>query len=820
LLINHFKIAFRYLLKYRFYSLINILGLAIGLACALLIFLWIHDELSFDDFHANRENIYRIIVELEEEYPKTCDGLAPALKENLPEIINAVRFRFWGGYAKTNSVISQKERKFNGFEKFADPAIFSVFTFPLTHGNPETALQNPNSVVISSRLVTLLFENENPIGQTVRCGQAECVVTGVVKKIPRNSHMQFDWIRPFSVIQPGSGSGWDNWEYWTYLQVEEGTDIAALEQKIFRTIRLHIPDWEHPIILQPLDKVYLHSNFQYDIGLHGEIRYVYIFAAVVLFILLIAIMNYVNLVTAYAGKRVKEVCVKKILGAKREQLSWQFIIESLLLSYVSLFLALFLVEIALPFFNNFTGKSLQLHLFDNFYMLPILTSLGLLLGILSGSYPAIILSLVKANSLAKTPSKSGSSPFRNTLVLLQFSIALIIMICTFIVAYQMKYLQNKDLGFTRENIVNFQISNDKYEIIKNDLISHPGIVSVGAADVPIYKADAAGTTIHDWPGRYDVPALSAWFLRVGYDFQQTFDMQMIQGRFFNRQFETDANEAVVLNEAAVKAMNLDEPVGKEALITDSWQGSEKMLKIIGVVKDFNFKSLHHPIEPMVLRVHDWHDWPPTISVRIKPDQLQTTMAFIEQKYKAVAPERTFEYHFVDDELSRFYTSERRIGQMFFGFSALAIFIACLGLVGLAAFVAEQRTKEIGLRKVLGASVPGIVTLLSNDFAKWVLLANLVAWPVAYFAMNKWLKNFAYRVEMSWPREIAITEFLKLLVQDPITGLYFFFSEIFISRGWWMFALAGGVALTVALLTVSWQAIRAATANPVEALRYE
>ena len=785
---NYLKTALRNLKKNKTYSFINIFGLTIGMACTILILLWISYELSYDRFHRNSGKIYWAVREYENpngtsDYSSvTVLPLADALKSEYPEIIKATRF---------NDAFGEFPLRYKGKTLFAkgspaDQEFFKIFTFPFIFGDANTALENSNSIVITESTAEKFFGDDNPTGQTLQFelwGQWwSFMVTGVIEDIPANSHFEFDLLFPTSFLL---NRGWDetNWLNGcvkTYIQTVPRTDVVALNEKIEDINKRHHSQATASIHLHPLTRIHL-----YNLDGGGRIIYVYIFAAIAFFILLISCINYINLSTACSEKRAREVGVRKALGAFRSQLGSQFLTESIGLSFLSLTIALLIVNISIPFINRIADSELHL----NFTGPMVLCFMGIALfaGVVSGLYPAIILSsaatihVLKGGKTGKGMHESHS--LRKILVGFQFLLSIILIISVITIHRQLSFMQTKDLGFDKEHVIRLTLRSElrnqgKFETVKHKLLKNPEILSMTACNSNFtdwqYTIDENDIA---WPGKQPQDKIEMEVNSVDFDYLNTFNMKMAEGRFFSQDFATDASDGLILNETAVKVLGLQNPVNQ----TIQYRGKRR---IVGVIKDFNFYSLHQRIQPMVLIVAPF--WYHSLYIKVRSTNTMETVQSIERTIKQAVPDYPFVYNFLDDNLNQLYKTEQNVGRILMTFSFLAIFISCLGIFGLIAYVAERRTKEIGIRKTLGASITSVMLLLTKDFTKWIAASNLIAWPLAWFAVNKWLQNFAYRTEISW----------------------------------WMFVIAGGLTLAIALLTVSWQAVRAATANPVESLRYE
>ena len=792
---NYLKIVLRNIRRHKGYSFINIAGLAIGIACTILILLWIQDELAYDRFHENRDNIFRIIVEDEQglQSAGTCPiPLGPHSKQTYPEVLDSTRF--CNGFQKF--LVEFDERVFSEEIGIVDPSFLTTFTFPLLRGDPQTALEDPYSLIMTEKMARKYFGQEDPIGKVIRILSSRkykinFTVTGILEDIPRHSHLQFQIFLPFQALDEmvwwvRDFEKWSDWSYFTYIFTKPGISIPELNRKITDLVRQNDEgdDLTSKFFLQPLAKIHLHSHFKYDLAGHGDIRTIYIFAIVAAFILLIACANFMNLSTARYHNRSKEVGLRKTVGAHRAQLVKQFLGESLFFVLIALIVALVLIKLSLPMFNQLTGKTLDLKLSDLSFLLS-LAAVIFFTGLLAGSYPAIFLSAFQPADVLKGTSRAFSKGvfFRKFLVVLQFSLSIIIIICTTIVYNQLTFVRNKKLGFNKDNVIHLPLSGTihaNYDVIRNDLISNPHISAVAASDqlfTQIFRA-STGARLE---GEDVCEHTSINFLTVDFHFLDTFDMKLSQGRLFSEEFPTDADEAVIINQTLAKILSGENLVGKK-LYNYSEGG---IRRIIGIVEDFHFESLHSQVKPLMIVMQSGSDYK-FMYVKIGPGAISSSIKFLKDTWNKHGSGNPFEYHFLDQTVDQLYAAEKRMGKIFFDFAFLAIFISCLGLFGLASFTAEQRTKEIGIRRVLGASAGNIIYTLTVNFSKWVLAANVIAWPVAYFAMHKWLQNFAFKTDI----------------------------------GLWVFVLSAAASLAIALITVGYQSIKAALANPADSLRYE
>ncbi len=801
---NYLKIALRNLLKFKAYSFINIFGLAIGIAACMMILLYIEDELSYDKYNEKADQIYRIhtmgkLAGNDINIAVSPPPLGQTLVRDYPEVVQYVRLM-----PNRTMLIRYKDNVFNESNFFwADSTIFDVFTIPFIQGDPKTALAQPHTIVLTEKLAKKYFGNEDPMDKIMNFEDGTpYTVKGVIKNCPVNSHFHYDIFASIASLGLSDTPFWISNNFHTYIVLKKGVPGSELQAKLpafakkyagpqlrdlFGTSyeELEKSGNKYEFEIQPLTSIHLNSHLDYELEPNSDIKYIYIFSIIALFILLIACINFMNLSTARSALRSKEVGIRKVLGSNKSQLIKQFLAESILMSFIAVVVAIALVEIFLPSFNLLAGKELHTSYFNSFLVIPVLLFAVIVIGLFAGSYPAFFLSSFKPVIVLKGKlNQNGGSWLRSGLVVFQFSISIILFIGTFVVYGQLKYVQEKNLGFDREHVLVIQRAwalERQAETFKNELLNNTHVVS--ATNTDNIPGRIFGQTVFK-PA--DSPSPQQYILAVmgtDYDFAKTLKLKIAEGRYFSRENTTDTL-AVVLNESAVKLMGIKDPVGKRIIYPGRNPQENVPYKIIGVLKDFHYESLHQKIRPLGILLNRGQT--AFLPVRIKGTDVPGAISFIEQEWKKFVPNKPFEYFFLDDDFNKLYNSEQKTGEIFTVFSVLAIFIACLGLFGLAAFTAERRTKEIGIRKVLGASVPGIVILLSKEFTKWVLLANIIAWPIAYYFMKNWLQNFAYRI-------------------DPGLGT---------------FILSAIIALFIALITVSVQAIKVAVANPVHALRSE
>jgi len=795
---NYLKIAFVNLKKHKAFSFINIVGLAIGIACCILIIAYVFHELSYDKYHEKADEIYRLRSELKIsgdhlDIPKSSPPMADYLVQNYPDVIDAARFRSLGRVpVRYRDNLYYEDRLF-----FADHSVFDIFTFPMVKGDPQEALKSAYTIVITEDMAKKYFGDADPLGKMLNINnQSDYTVTGVVKNVPRNSHLIFNMLCSFATYAQNNKRDMQNWlsiNNYTYILLQEGYDPKQLEQKFPEMIvkragaLLKYAKGEMALSLQPLKSIHLHSNLMQEISGNSNIVYVYIFSAIALFILAIACINFMNLSTARSASRAQEVGLRKVLGADRGKIIRQFLGESILFSLISLIVALFLVDLFLPLFRSISGIDLSIDYSGNLWLLPGLIGLAVIVGLIAGSYPAFFLSAFQPVRVIKGFFKTGTanSRFRSTLVIVQFTISIVLIVGTIVVFNQLNHMKNRRLGFQKEQTVVIPISDEStsesLRLVKQELKTHTGVLSVAAS------SHVPGQTTYINPFIPEGFALDQMQymgeLYIDHDFIPVMGIELADGRNFSPDLKTDTAQSVIINETAVKKFGWDNPVGKT--IRDvSMSQKLKKYTVIGVVKDFHMESLHKQIMPLFIgcTTHIFN----SLSVRIRSENIPETISFLRNKMKDIDPFRPFEYVFLDDSFDAQYKAEERLSRVFSYFAILAIFIASLGLFGVASFTAEQRTKEIGIRKVLGASVAGIFVLLSREFTKWVLMANAIAWPIAYFSLHKWLEGFAYRTN------ITLTAFIVSMA----------------------------ISLVIALLTVSYQAVRTAISNPVDSLRYE
>ncbi|MFT3750492.1 MAG: ABC transporter permease [Agriterribacter sp.] len=808
---NYIKIAFRNLAKNKVFSAINIAGLAIGMGCFILIALYVMDELSFDRFNKKGERIYRISSDIkfggaETRYPFTSDMMGQIFKKDFPEVEDYTRI-----YTSNGSKLVKKGNQFINEIKVghADSTFFNIFTLPAIAGDTRTALNEPNTVVITESTAKKYFGTTNAIGKIIETNDNDKTlykVTAVIKDIPSNSHFNFDFIFSMKNVDYGWGQFMSH-NFYTYLLLKPGTDVKAFEKRsLDQYVNKYVLPEANQVMgissmedferegnklkysLTPMLDIHLYSGRPFELSAGGNIQYVYIFSLVAVFILLIACINFMNLTTARSANRAKEVGIRKVLGTDKKSLIAQFLSESTLMAIISTILGIVLVFLSLPLFNNVSGKTMSISYLLTPLFLLFLLALPFMVGLVSGSYPAFFLSSFKPIQVLKGKLKTGgsNSNLRSGLVVFQFVTSIVLIIGTIIIYRQLNYIQSKSLGYSKEQVL---IINDAYtlgknaETFKQEMLQLPGVINgtlSGFLPTPSNRSDNLfskspqadvknGFTMQEWG--------------VDYDYINTLGMTLIAGRNFSKDFGTDSL-AVILNETTAKSLGYDDPVGKPVYsVYNPGSNDTRKYTIIGVVKDFHFESLKRDIGKLGLFLRRSTG---LASFKVNAANAPQIIKTAEKQWKALSPQMPFNYKFLNAEFNSVYDAEQRVGKIALSFAVLAIVIACLGLFGLAAYIAEQRTKEIGIRKVLGASATSLVAMLSKDFLKLVVISSVIAFPLAWWSMKNWLQDFAYRINISW----------------------------------WVFVIAGVIAIFIALITVSFQAIKAAMANPVKSLRTE
>ena len=787
---NHYlKIFLRNILKHKGYTLINIAGLATGMAFAVLILLWVQFEMSFDRFHEHTDRLNLVAFTTEDRSfhgDATPGALAGYLESEFPEIVHATRVT-----SPQKWMLKKDDEKFVSRGRYVDPSFFEMFSFPFIEGDPKTAFSAPLSIVITRDLAQRIFGDKNAVGEWIQVSKKVSLnVTGVMDKLPENTDFQFDFLVP-CVIGPSHFNLWDVKSLKTFVMLTEGSDYLAVGEKIkdvYNNHNNHIND----LYLQPLKDVHL-----YDLYGGGRHTYVFIFSLLAASILLIACINFMNLATARSQIRYKEIGLKKIFGARRTQLAVQSLCESVLMSLIALVLAVALAELFLPAMNDLLGANLQFVYGGD--LLLYLFGIALLTGLVAGSYPAVFLSSFQpVEILSKQKkafrfkrwwkkdhsfSRTAGLTLRKFLVVAQFTLSIMLIIGVLVIYKQLGYIREMDMGFEKDQVVLFDMPREimgKTLTIKNELLKKSNIEAVTVSNNSMVEWWSSFGV--DWEGKQTDQTFDMGYNAVDYDYLETFQLELVEGRFFSREFPSDSSEACVINQAAVKAMGMKDPLGRRVTIAphSSW---EKHVRIIGVVKDFNTESAYKEIRPFMMCLQNYGSF---MCLRLKPENMSGTIASIKQTINQIVPDVNIDIRFFDSEIANLYIQERMTGKVVVYITSLAVLISCLGLFGLAAFTAQQRTREIGIRKVLGSSVAGIMSLLTQEFLVLVIVANIIAWPIAYYLMNRWLENFAFRIDINWA----------------------------------IFVTTGSLALIIAVLTVCVQAGRAALTNPVDALRHE
>jgi len=806
---NYLKVAFRNLWKNKGYSAINIFGLAVGLATCLLILLFVWDEFSFDRFHEKADRIYRIDSDIKfggsaMRIAVSSDPMGATLKKDYPQVEQYTRI-----YASSGAKLLKKDDAYINEEKiaYADSTFFDVFSFPLISGNPKTALNDPNTAVVSESAAIKYFGTTQAVGKVIETNdKVNYKVTAVMRDMPKNSHFIFDVLLSMDNVRYDFGNYLSH-NFHTYIVLKKGADPAdfkrifkeVLDKYVLPQARAFMPvksmeEFESTgnylrYSLMPMTDIHLRSDKFPELAVNGSEQNVFIFSAVAFFILLIACINFMNLSTARSANRAKEVGIRKVLGTERSTLIRQFLTESTLVAFISLLIALLITLFILPFFNDLSGKSLTIQSLFQPGFLPILLLLPIVVGFLAGSYPAFYLSSFQPITVLKGKLAGGfrKSSFRSGLVVVQFTATIFLIIATIVVYSQLSYIQNRKLGFSKDQVLmvdNAYVLGNQADAFKQEILKLSGVqMGTLSAFLPVSSSSRSDNTYSKEAVMDPASGLNMQTWEIDHDYLKTLGMELVRGRNFSKEFGTDSS-AIIINETTAKILGYPDPIGKNIYYsTDGSGGSVAPLQIIGVVKNFNFESLHHNVGPLCFRLGKSTG---IASFKVSTKNVRELVTKVEATWKKMAPGMPFSYRFLDDAFDNMYRAEQRMGKLALGFSILAIVVACMGLFGLATYAAEQRIKEIGIRKVLGASVSGIVEMLSVDFIKLVLVSALIAFPIAWWAMDKWLTNFAYRIDIKW----------------------------------WVFLVAAAISIFIALVTTSFQAIRAALMNPVKSLRTE
>jgi putative ABC transport system permease protein len=787
---SYMKTAWRKMKRQKGYAFINVAGLAIGLAVCMLVSLWVADELGYDRFHQNSRRIFRVYRDESATQAGSFSALTPppmaaALKKDFPEVVRSTRFGTW-----QKRLVSAGEKRFTEANYMhVDPDFFAMFSFPFAKGDPDSALSNPYSIVLTEAAAVKYFGREDPMGKTLKVDNAfDVVVTGVVRNVPAGSSLEFDMLSPFEILLKEyiGEKNRDNWgfnSFSTFVMLADENSWSGLNRKIVGYIKALEPEDTDEMALQPLSAIHLRSRLSHDYRNTGDIKYVWIFGALAAFILAIACVNFMNLTTARSANRAREVGLRKVVGATRPQLIRQFFAESVLMALLSFAAALLLLELLIQPFNTLSAKQLpSVPRTDPVLLLGFL-GLTLATGLFAGSYPALFLSSLRPALVLKGTLRSAAANplFRKALVVFQFSLSVFLIAGTAVISRQVSFMRTLDLGFQRERVVRLPLYGDflkKYGAIREQLLRDPHVLNVTASlSLPTNIQNSPGTP--EWEGKDPNEQMEIKADFVDYDYIETLGIPLVEGRSFRRDMATDAETAFIVNEEAVRRMRLAPPAVGRSFGFWNIKG-----QIIGVMKDAHLQSLHHKIEPMVFKI--FPDWYRFMYVKLRPGDVTSALDSLKKTWEGMRLGYPFEARFLDDDFENLYRTEQRLGTIFRYFAALAVFIGCLGLLGLASFLAEQKAKEIGIRKVLGASVSGVTLMMSGQFVKWVLAANLIALPAAWVVMDRWLGGFAYRTTMS-------------------VGI---------------FLLSAALSLGLALLTVGFQSVRAARAHPAETMRQE
>jgi putative ABC transport system permease protein len=806
---NYFKVAFRNLWKNKGYSAINVIGLAVGIATCLLLCLYVLDELSFDQFNKKADRIYRVNADLKfggdnQKFAVGPDPLAFTMVREYPEVENAVRFRQYGPSLVKKGNENIKEERI----VYTDSTLFDVFTLPMIAGNPKTALTDPNSVVITESIANKYFKSTNVLGKVLQFdNEKNFKITGVIKDLPENSHFRFDFFVALAGVPEANQNIWISFNFNTYILLRKDADINSFQKKFEELMtkymwpqaqsimKIDLNDFKKSgnyirFTLTPLTDIHLHSDRIAELAPNSDVQFVYIFSVIAIFILLVACVNFMNLSTARSSNRAKEVGIRKVLGTKRKNLIAQFLSEAVVMSLIAFVFAVGIAFLLLPYLNELSLKKMTLSISAHPFLFPLLVAFAVVVGLLAGSYPAWFLSAFRPIQVLKGTVAGGfkRSYLRSSLVVFQFFISIVLIIATIIIFNQLNYIRNKKIGFNREQVLlvkDAYVLDKKAETFKQEVLKFPEVeLATKSGYLPVSSSSRDNESLFPEGQMENDKAVSTQLWTVDHDYVRTMGMQIIKGRDFNKEFATDSS-AMVINETAVKLFGFgSNPIGRKITkLTDFNTKATRDYTVVGVVKNFNFESLRQNIGALCMQIGNDAG---NISFRIKTSDMARTIANIRSTWKNMAPNEPFTYSFLNEEFDSMYRSEERAGKIFISFAVLAILIACLGLFGLAAYAAEQRTKEIGIRKVLGATVSNIVGMLSKDFLKLVLIASVIAFPVSWYFMNRWLQDFAYRISIAW----------------------------------WIFFIAALVAILIAVLTVSFQAIKAALTNPVKNLRSE
>ncbi len=796
---NYLKIALRNMGRQKGYSFINISGLTVGMTCFILIMLYVQFELSYDRFHDKSDQIYRVVIKQpgnifqgSDTFAVTYIPMAAALIEEYPEVVNATKISGVRGELLIN------RKKVDESGRCADDQFLNVFTFPLVKGDKNSALKEPFTMIISENMAVKYFSIGDPVGKTLSIQKNDKIydlkITGIIRNIPKNSHFQFDYLVSFAtrVAIEGNEKTIENWRgkagNFTYIEIQKDFQYKDLETKLLSFIKRYSSDFDKSFnaryLLQPLTDIHLKSHVNFEFSVNSDIKYVYIFSVIAFGILIIACINFMNLSTARATKRAKEVGLRKVVGARRIQLIRQFIGETILITLIALIISSVFVLIILPYFVSFTERNLEFNPVKNQSLFLILVFFIIFVGFLSGSYPALFLSSFQPSKVLKESAGANlrGSKFRSVLVIFQLSVSIILIVSTIIVFNQLNYIKHKDIGYNRDQVVVIPFENenvgDNYKTIKNEFLKSSDIAGITTMNY-VPTGFNNNTFLHKRGKNNEEITYLIYYNNVDYDFLDVMGIELLEGRNFSHEITSDTDGAIVINETAARLIEGDNTLGK-TFPADNFS----KYRIIGVVKDFHFSSLHLEIKPMMIILRPERS--EYFCVRIRPVNIPETIEFLKKTINVFSQDHSLNYYFLDDSFNIMYRDDQRFGIIFTYFSVLSIFIACLGIFGLASFSLECRIKEIGIRKILGASLPGLVKLFLKKYIILVLLANIIAWPIAYFVMDKWLQNFAYRIDINF----------------------------------WIFVFAAVIVLSITAVTVSVRSYKSANTNPVNSLRHE
>ncbi|MBU8893060.1 MAG: ABC transporter permease [Bacteroidales bacterium] len=801
---NHIKISLRKIISDKIFSIIKILSLAISLACSILIFLWINHELSYDKFHPNYKRTYRVLQEFTQGkestiYAPVCGPAGAGIKEKHPQVEYSARTYVWG-----NRLFKYEDKSFYESKMIiSEPDLLKIFKIRFIKGNPDDALVRPNTILVTQGATKKYFGEEDPIGKLIHVNTRDYEITGIIEDCVDNSILQYEFIASLATWKDWHelNANWFNTMFFTYITLKPNIDFERFEAGLdtiayhYEGQRMRDNGFSIRFFVEPLADIHLNEPYRLDENIHGNNIYIFIFSIIGIFILIIGSVNFMNLSTSKNINNFKEIAIRKILGGTKKVVISQFLIESVILSFIALNIALYIIELVQTTFNNLVDKDLNIEYLSNWWTLPGLIVFGILIGLLSGSYPAIYLSIVKPIDAFRNEKRKGSfsSIVRKVLVIIQFAISIALIIASFIIYTQVNYMKNKKLGFNKSNKLILPIRGsisveENYEEIKKEFISNTNVKDISVSSTSI--GHSIGNFSAHLPREQDNKSQSMYYMFVDDNFISQFDIKLIGGRNFDKTIITDISSweqreygSYILNKSALKSFgwsNPEEAIGHE--IVTGLGG--RILKVIGVVEDFHFMGLQNKIEPLILEF--FPDQFSTLNLTINDGDISASVKTIEKKWNELYPDNPFYYYFLDDDFNKLYNEEEKAGKLILIFTFLGIFIACLGLYGLTLYSAEKRTKEIGIKKVLGASISKIVLNMSSGFMWLVLISNILAWPLVYLFMNKWLMNFSYRIDMPY----------------------------------WIYFIAGLITLLIAQLTISIHAVIAANKNPVEALRYE